>query len=39
MMQEAKQVLEDVLHHNDTISRTQEREKDIQRQEESQREK
>ena len=38
MIQEAKQGLEDVLRHNDTIRRNQEREEDIQHQEEAQRE-
>ena len=39
MIQEAKKRLEDVLRHNDTISRTEERDKNIQRQEEDWREK
>ena len=34
MINEAKQVLEDVLRHNDAMRRTQEREEDLQRQEE-----
>ena len=38
MINEAKQVFEDVLRHNDTIRRTQEREEDLQRQEVSWRE-
>ena len=32
MIQEANQGLEDVLHHNDTMRRTQERGEDLQRQ-------
>ena len=39
MIQEDNQVLEDVLHNNDTMRRTQEREEEIQCQEESRREK
>ena len=39
MINEAKEGLEDVLRHNDTMRRTQEREEDLQCQEEYWREK
>ena len=35
MIKEAKEILEDLLRHNYAMRRTQEREKDIQRQEEA----
>ena len=38
MINKAKEGSEDVLRHNDTMSRTQEKEEDIQRQEDLQRE-
>ena len=38
MISEARQLLEDILRHNDEMRRTQEREEDLQRQEKSWRE-